>query len=100
MESIAQFETELRKDIRQVPKHYEIGPRKLNIALTQLRCFASFLNYDLFQVNIVSDPSCRCGANREDSYHFFFYCSHYVNMRYTLFHNLSWLPNDCAIPFK
>ena len=40
MESIAKFETELRKqkDIRQVPKHYEIGPRKLNIALTQLRC--------------------------------------------------------------
>jgi hypothetical protein len=34
-----------------------------------LLCFASFLNYDLFQVNIVSDPSCRCGANREDSYH-------------------------------
>ena len=100
MESIAKFKTELRKqkDIRQVPKHYEIGPRKLNIALTQLRCFASFLNYDLFQVNIVSDPSCRCGANREDSYNFFFDCSHYANMRYTLFHNLSWLPNDCYRP--
>jgi hypothetical protein len=66
MESIAKFKTELRKqkDIRQVPKHFEIGPRKLNIGLTQLRCFASFLNYDLFQVNIISDPSCRCGANR------------------------------------
>jgi hypothetical protein len=57
--------------IVQFPKHYEIGPRKLNIILTQLRCFASFLHYDLFQVNIVSDPSCRCGANREDYYHFF-----------------------------
>ena len=100
--SIAKFKTELRKqkDIRQVPKHFEIGPRKLNIALTQLRCFASFLNYDLFQVNIVSDPSCRCGANREDSYHFFFDCSHYANMRYKLLHNLSWLPNDCAIDLK
>jgi len=44
--------TELRKqkDISQIPKHYEIGPRKLNIALTQLRCFASLLNYDLFQI--------------------------------------------------
>ena len=44
MESIAKFKTELRKqkDNRQVPKHFEIGPRKLNIALTQLRCFASF----------------------------------------------------------
>jgi hypothetical protein len=98
MEFIAKFKTELRKqkDIRQVPKHYEIGPRKLNIALTQLRCFASFLDYDLFQVNIVSNPSCRCGAYREDSNHFFD-CSHYANMRYPLFHNLSSLPNDCAI---
>ena len=33
MESITKFKTELRKqkDIRQVPKHFEIGPRKLNI---------------------------------------------------------------------
>jgi hypothetical protein len=33
---IAKFKTELKKqkDISQVPKHYEIGPRKLNIALT------------------------------------------------------------------
>ena len=46
MESIAKFKTELRKQkyIRQVLKHFEIGPRKRNIALTQLRCFASFLN--------------------------------------------------------
>ena len=38
MESIVKFKTELRKqkDNRQVPKHFEIGPRKLNIALTQL----------------------------------------------------------------
>ena len=81
---IAKFKTELRKrkDISQVPKHYEIGPRKLNIILTQLRCFASFLNYDLFQVNIVSDTSYRCGANREDSYHFFVDCSHYSNNIY------------------
>ena len=55
---IAKFQTELRKrkDMSQVPKHYEIGPRKLNIILTQLRCFASFLNYDLFQVNIDLRP--------------------------------------------
>jgi len=59
MEYIAKFKTELRKqkDNRQVPKHFEIGSRKLNIALTQLRCFASFLNYDFYQVNIVSDSS-------------------------------------------
>jgi hypothetical protein len=43
MEFIAKFKTELRKqkENRQVPKHFKIGPRKLIIALTQLRCFAS-----------------------------------------------------------
>ena len=61
---IAQFKAELRKekDISHVPKHCEIGPQKLNIILTQLWCVASFLNYDLFQVDIISDPSCRCVA--------------------------------------
>ena len=29
-----------------IPRHYYYGPRKLNIILTQLRCNASFLNYD------------------------------------------------------
>jgi hypothetical protein len=39
VDSIAKFKTELRKqkDISQVPTHYEIVPRKLNIILTQLR---------------------------------------------------------------
>jgi hypothetical protein len=34
---IAQFKAELRKEkeISHVPKHYEIGPQKLNIILTQ-----------------------------------------------------------------
>jgi hypothetical protein len=41
---IAKFKAELRKRkyISQVPKHYQIGPRKLNIILTQIRCFALF----------------------------------------------------------
>jgi hypothetical protein len=47
---ITKVKTELRKrkHISQVPKHYEIGPRKLNIVLTWLRCFASFLCVRLF----------------------------------------------------
>jgi hypothetical protein len=42
MDSIAKFKTELRKrkDISQVPTHYEIGHRKFYIILTMLRCFA------------------------------------------------------------
>jgi len=58
---------------------------------------SQILSYDLFQVNIVSDPSCRCGANREDSYHFFFDCFHYSNIRQTLFQNLNCLPTYCVL---
>jgi hypothetical protein len=31
---------------------------------------ASFLNYDLFRVGIVSDSSCRCGAALDNFKHF------------------------------
>ena len=39
---------------------------------------ASFLNYDLFRIGIVSDPSCRCGAALENLKHFFFDCPIYL----------------------
>jgi hypothetical protein len=43
-----------------IPRHYSYGPRKLNIILTQLRCNASFLNYDLCKVKMLSNASCNC----------------------------------------
>jgi hypothetical protein len=48
--------------------HYSYGPRKLNIILTQLRCNASFLNYDLCKVKMLSNASCNCGAPCENSH--------------------------------
>ena len=62
VDTLSKFKSELKKfdktENHAVPKHYFYGPRKLNIILTQLRSSASFLNYDLFRVGIVSDPSC------------------------------------------
>ena len=83
-----------------VPKYFAYSPRKLNIALTQLRCTASFLNYDLSKVNIVNDQSCICGFFREDAHHYFFECARYVNLRVNLFDHLNWLPNDCNLDLK
>ena len=63
VDALEKFKSELKKidetENHAVPKHYFYGPRKLNIILTQLRCSAPFLNYDLFRVGIVSDPFCR-----------------------------------------
>jgi hypothetical protein len=50
---------------------YSYGPRKLNIILTQLHCNASFLNYDLCKVKMLSNASCNCGAPCENSHPFF-----------------------------
>ena len=79
------------------PKHFSYNPRKLNIILTQFRCSATFLNNDLFRINIVSDPSCRCGAQQEDSCHYFFECPLYNDYRHILFNSLNWVPIDCQL---
>ena len=80
-----------------IPKYYSYGPRKLNIVLTQFRFSATFINCDLHKVNIQSNPPCSCGAIREDSYHYFFECPLYNEIRNDLLNCLDWLPNDCHL---
>jgi hypothetical protein len=74
LDTLSKFKKAIRSSISMsIPRHYSYGPRKLNIILTQLRCNASFLNYDLCKVNILSNASCNCGAPCENSHHFFLY---------------------------
>ena len=80
-----------------IPRHYSYGPRKLYIILTQLRCNASFLNYDLCKVKILSNASCNCGAPWENSHHFFFDCDKYTDNREIIFNSLNWLPSNINI---
>jgi hypothetical protein len=77
-----------------IPRHYSYGPRKLNIILTQLRCNASFLNYDLCKVKILSNASCNCDAPCENSHHFFFDCDKHTDNREIIFNSLNWLPSN------
>ena len=58
-----------------------------------------FSNF-LYKINIVSSQSCRCGAELEDSKHFFFDCPRYVQYRHTLFDCLIWLPDDLEVDLK
>ena len=85
---LSKFKSELKKIC--------YGPRKLNIILTQLRSSASFLNYDLFRVGIVSDPSCRCGAAFENLKHFLLDCPIYLQARTTLIDNIN-MATTCYI---
>ena len=91
--TISKFKKTLQK---QNLKHssfqfHSYGPKKLNIILTQMRCGATFLNYDLSRVGIIQDPSCRCGDQQETIFHFFFECPQYAIIRRTLFENLMFL---------
>ena len=93
VDTLSKFKSELKKidetENHSVPKHFFCGPRKLNIILTQLRNSASFLNFDLFRVGIVSDPSCRCGAALENIKHFFLDCPIYLQARTILIGNIN-----------
>jgi hypothetical protein len=51
LDTLSKLKKEIRSSISMpIPRHYSYCPRKLNTILTQLRCNASFLNYDLCKV--------------------------------------------------
>ena len=98
LDTLSKFKKAIRSSISMpIPRHYYYGPRKLNIILTQLRCNASFLNYDLCKVKNLSNASCNCGAPCENSHHFFFDCDTYTDNREIIFNSLNWLPSNINI---
>jgi hypothetical protein len=104
VDTLSKFKSELKKidetENHAVLKHYFYGPRKLNIILTQLRCSAPFLYYDLFRVGIVSDPSCRCGVAFENLKHFFLDCPIYLQARTTLIDNINMVTTCYTLDIK
>ena len=62
-----------------------------------LRCNASFFNYDLCKVKILSNASCNCGSPFKNSHHFFFDCDKYTVNREILLNSLNWLPSNINI---
>jgi hypothetical protein len=100
-----------------IPRHYSYGPRKLNIILTKLRCNASFLNYDLCKVKILSNASCNCGAPcdieielriaflnldsvsrlRTERLRLFHSLTVATDNREIIFNSLNWLPSNINI---
>jgi hypothetical protein len=98
LDTLSKFKKTIRSSISMpIPRHYSYGPRKLNIILTQLCCNASFLNYDLCKVKILSNASCNCGVPCENSHHFFFDCDKYTDNREIIFNSLNWIPSNINI---
>ena len=98
LDTLSTFKKAIRSSISMpIPRHYSFGPRKLNIILTGPRCNASFLNYDLCKVKMLSNASCNCCAPCENSHHFFFDCDKYIDNREMIFNSLNCLPSNINI---
>jgi hypothetical protein len=101
---ISKYKSELKKidetENHAVPKHDLYGPHQMNIILTHLRSSTSFLNYDLFQVGIVADTSCRCGASLENLKHFFLDIPIYLEARTTLIGHLNMATTCYSLDIK
>ena len=80
LDTLSKFKKSIRSSTSiPIIRHYSYGPRKLNIILTQLRCNASFLNYDWCKVQILSNASCNCSAPCKHFHQFTFDCDNYTD---------------------
>ena len=70
--SLRTLKTGLGEQPIKVPGFLLLGDRNTNIQLTRLRHRCSNLNADLYNVNIIPNSACRCGAHFETAEHFFF----------------------------
>ena len=70
-------------------KLYYLGSRANNVKHTQLRLNCSKLNGHLYLLHVLDNPSCPCGSNNEDSFHYLYVCPLYRNQRQALFQSIA-----------
>ena len=86
--SLSSFKRQLFMSNDKVPAYFYCGVRKNQILHTRLRTNCSSLAADLFSKNIIPSPICSCGQ-RETTYHYFFQCMNYDNLRPLLLNEIS-----------
>ena len=79
-----EFKKDLTKDDKKTPKYHHKGKRRYQILMARLRMKCSKLNSHLFEMKIINDPTCSCGHEVEDEYHYFFHCPQYNEQRRNL----------------
>lgn len=94
--STSQFKSSVRNLPPKPLNYLSAGERKFNIILTRLRHRSSSLKSDLFNINIIDNRNCSCGAEVENAEHYFFECPLYDVERDRLFRSL---PQNYNITF-
>ena len=92
--SITAFKTQFNVNKASAPEYFSYGIRKLNVIHTRLRYMTSTLNYDLYRINVKTDPVCECGGPCENSIHYFFECPLYIQQRRQLLSGLKNIVHD------
>ena len=86
--STSQFKSSISNLPPRPLNYLSADERKFNIILTRLRHRSSNLKSDLFNINIIDNRNCSCGAEVENAEHYFFECPLYDVERDRLFRNL------------
>jgi hypothetical protein len=69
------------KPTDKVNELYYLGSRSNNIKHAQLRLNCSKLNNHLYSLHVLDNPSCPCGSENEDIFHYFYVFPLYTNQR-------------------
>ena len=95
--TLTSFKSQLHKAYKETNVLYYYGYRWAAVHHARLRIGCSKLKYDLcYNLHVVNDPQCSCGADIEDAQHFFLYCPNYNDIRVALLGSFP-NPNDVNI---
>ena len=84
--TLTSFKSNLRKSHGETNILYYYGQRWPAVHHARLRIGCSKLKYDLcFNLHVIDDPRCNCGADIEDAEHFFLFCPNFNDIRVTLY---------------
>lgn len=87
--TIVSFKNRIRNMSVKSPGYYHEGIRKLSIIHARLRHQCSQLHADLYRINVIDNPKCRCNAPLEDVIHYLLECPLYLNERVRLFSSIN-----------
>ena len=88
--TLDQFKTNIKQNKDEANILYYYGERWPSIHHARLRLGCSKLNYDLcYNLKVIDNPCCTCGAETENAFHFFMQCPNYFELRLNLFSTIS-----------
>ncbi len=90
MPSLREFKSSLIDELNDPNILYYYGSRWSSIHHARLRIGCSKLKHDLcYNLHVIDNPSCSCGALVEDAHHYFFTCPNYNDLRLQLFNGIA-----------